>query len=415
MKIKNTLITILLIVSFHAIGQEVFTINNVPNPKNNDGGWVSDPNQYLSQEETGELNRLISEIENKTTAQIAVVILKSIGTEVPKDFATALFKKWGIGQAHKDNGLLILTVIDQRRTEFETGYGMEAVLTDALSYRIASQELVPYFKKGAYGQGLIAGMKKIKTILENPEVKDDIYDSGGVAYVPSTNPMYYILGIYGMFVLFSLLYYLSNTRKIDKSKQDFYDKFQDLYHMKHLLFMILFPLPFLFVRYLFVQKRLKKYRNHPRYSKNNGKEMFKKSEVTEDPFLQKGQLVEEQIRSVDYDVWTTEDEDDILVLKYARRFSKYSKCPKCNYKTYYKAHSKVVKKATTSHSGIREELYECKNCNYHKEKRLTIPKITASSSSSSSSSFGSSSGSSFGGSSSFGGGSSGGGGAGVSW
>ena len=141
--------------------------------------------------------------------------------------------------------------------------------------------------------------------------------------------------------------------------------------------------------------------------------MFKKNDVTEDPFLNKGQLVEESIRSIDYDVWVTEKGDDVLVLKYKKLFSKYSKCPKCNFKTYYTAHSRTVRAATKTSTGLREQTYKCKNCDYTKVKKITIPKVTSSSSSSSGSGY--SGGSSFGGSSSFGGGSSGGGGGGVSW
>lgn len=409
---SKILLIFVLSTSLHIKPQEVYTIKSVPNPTDDGSGWVADPNNYLSIEEKDTLNAIIFDIEAKSTAQIAIVILPSIGNEIPKDFAVKLFNHWGIGQAEKDNGLLILTVIDQRRTEFEVGYGLESILTDALSYRIASQELVPHFKNGDYGLGLIAGVKKVQKILDNPAVIKEIYDDGaGVVFSRSVNPIVPILGVYFILFLFVAYHYGSSVRKINKNKADFYDKFQDLYNMKHFLYMIFFPLPFIFIRYLFIKKRLSKYRNHPRFSKVTGAEMFKKTEVTEDPFLKKGQLVEENIRSVDYDVWVTEKGDDILILKYNKLFSKYAKCPKCDYKTYYTAHSKTVKAATKSSTGIREETHKCKNCDYQKVRRITIPKIT-SSSSSSSSSFG---GGSSSGGSSFGGGSSGGGGAGVSW
>ena len=404
---SRVLVILVLFTSLLLQAQDVYTVEGVPNPKDNDGGWVSDPSNYLSVEETAELNRLIFEAENTSTAQIAIVMLPSIGDEIPKSFAVDLFKHWGIGQTEKDNGLLILTVIDQRRTEFEVGYGLEPILTDALSYRIASQELVPHFKNGDYGLGLISGITRIEQILDNPDVIAEIYDDGGVAYTANRSPISVGLVIYIGLLFFVLFYYISNVWKISKSKEDFYDKFQNLYNMKHFLYMIFFPLPFLLIRYLFIKSRLSKYRNHTRFSKKTGKEMFLKTDVTEDPFLNKGQLVEEKIRSVDYDVWVTEKGDDILILKYKKLLSKYSKCPKCNYKTYHKAHSKTVKAATRKSSGKREETYKCKNCNYSKVKRIIIPMIT-SSSSGSGSGFG-------GGGSSFGGGSSGGGGAGVSW
>lgn len=397
--------------------QEIYTVETVPNPKNTDGGWVSDPNNYLDVATKADINRLITEIENTSTAQIAVVVLPSIGEEVPKNFAVDLFEKWNIGQAKKDNGLLILTVMDQRRTEFEVGYGLEPILTDALTYRIASQELVPYFKKGQFGMGLYSGVLRIKQILDNPAVIEEIYDEG-ITYESTPSSLWWWVYGYIAILVFFLYKYLTDLKMINQSKDDFYDKYIHLFSIKHWLYFIFFPLPFILIRYLFVKKRLEKYRNHQRFSKINGQELFKKSERLDNLFLEEGQIVEEKIKSVDYDVWVTEDESDILILPYHNMSTKYEKCPKCGYITYYLAHSKIVKSATTSSTGTRRETYECKNCNYKVTKNIIIPKVqktSSSSFSSSSSSFSSSSGSSGFGSSSFGGGSSGGGGSGISW
>ena len=121
----------------------MFTPQTVPDPKKTGGGYVSDPGGVLKTAEVAELNRLIAAIEDSSTAQIAVVVLPSIGEESPKEFATALFETWGIGQRETDNGLLILVVMDQRRTEFETGYGLEGVLPDITCYRVGMETLVP--------------------------------------------------------------------------------------------------------------------------------------------------------------------------------------------------------------------------------------------------------------------------------
>lgn len=93
--------------------KEVFSIKEVPNPKKNGAnGFISDPNNYIKALEEHELNLKLWELEQKTTAQIVIVIVKSIGQEVPKNFAVKLFEDWGIGDKEVDNGLLILTVID---------------------------------------------------------------------------------------------------------------------------------------------------------------------------------------------------------------------------------------------------------------------------------------------------------------
>ena len=154
---------------------------------------------------------------------------------------------------------------------------------------------------------------------------------------------------------------------------------------------------------------MKKLREQPRFSKLNGKPMHKLKEEEEDDFLEKGQITEEEIGSVDYDVWVTDTADDILILRYAKRFSKYSNCKKCNYKTYCLTHSTVVVPATYHSSGQKRQDYECKNCGYTHSVYKTIPRKQRSSSG------GGGGFSGGGGGGSWGGGSSGGGGAGVSW
>jgi uncharacterized protein len=135
--------------------------------------------------------------------------------------------------------------------------------------------------------------------------------------------------------------------------------------------------------------------------------MHKLHEVEDDRYLELGQVVEEHLGSVDYDVWITEDEEDILILPYKKRWSKYKACPKCQFRTYALSDTNVLRNATYSHSGKKEVIHTCKNCNYRNRRIVVIPKKTRSSGGGGS--FGG------GGGSSFGGGSSGGGGAGVSW
>lgn len=64
--------------------------------------------------------------------------------------------------------------------------------------------------------------------------------------------------------------------------------------------------------------------------------MYNLSEVEDDSYLEKGQVSEENIKSIDYDVWVSGEDGDILIQAYKRWFSKYNSCPKCKYKTYFK-------------------------------------------------------------------------------
>ncbi|HPH18825.1 MAG TPA: TPM domain-containing protein [Haliscomenobacter sp.] len=382
-----------------------YTVNTVPDPKNKNSS-VSDPDDYLSASDEAVLNQLINAMEDSTTAQAAVVVLYSIGEENPKEFATKLFQKWGIGMAEKDNGLLILTVMDQRRTEFETGLGTESVLPDAICYRVGMQELVPHFQKGDYGVGLIAAVNKFKYILENPdnvsEIEDQTYssnDKGGWLQVlfghSIFNAIFHLLSL--MFVYKSL-----------SSKEDAYDKYNSLRKSRMWGFLILFPIPYIFV-WWFVGRKMKELRYGKRFSKKTGAELRLIPDNEEDPYLQKGQITEEEIGVADYDVWANDnDADDILILRYSKSNLQYRRCPKCSYITYYNSHTQTIVSPTYSSSGTKEVTNDCKSCNYHDVKRVTIPMLTRSSSSGGS-------GGSSGGGGSWGGGSSGGGGAGVSW
>lgn len=167
---------LLFLLPLLATAQTVYTVESLPNPKDKSGlNYISDPDNILTEAERSQINGMILELENTTTAQVGVAIMNSIGEEVPKEFATALFRLWGIGQAENNNGLLILMVIDQRRMEFETGYGLEPILTDGICKRIQVEKMVPKAKDAAYGEAIIAGMEEVNRILMDPKYRDEIY------------------------------------------------------------------------------------------------------------------------------------------------------------------------------------------------------------------------------------------------
>jgi len=408
-KFKNSHIFVTIIFLFFAVNcfAQSYTVETVPDPKSGfGGGFVSDPQGYLSGTEIAKINGIIGSIERVSGAQVAVVMLPSIGEENPKEFSTALFNKWGIGQKNSDNGLLILTVMDQRRTEFETGLGTEAVLPDAICYRVGMQELVPHFKLGNYGAGIAAALVKFEEIFKNPETVEEFKHNERIYGDRDSGfpPLYAYIIINLVFHLGLIIWILLTMM----NKEDLYDKYMSIRPLKGWWFGIPFPIPYI-LAYFLIGNLLKKLRNHERFSKINGNPMRKLTEEEEDDFLEQGHIVEEEIGAVDYDVWVDELSDEVLILRYAERFSKYKPCSKCNFKTYFHAHTLTIEAATYKRSGIAEIVHECKNCGYQKIVEKKIPKKQRSSSS------GGGGFSGGGGGGSWGGGSSGGGGGGVSW
>lgn len=126
----------------------------------------------------------------------------------------------------------------------------------------------------------------------------------------------------------------------------------------------------------------------------------------DDALLQDGQVAEERIGSVDYDVWQCPACEHHFTLRYAKFISNYDKCPQCSNRTKSSTESTITS-ATSSSEGSALVLEKCAFCTFTNEYTKVLPRISQSSSSSSSG--GSSGGGSGGGS--FGGGSSGGGGA----
>ena len=409
---KNFLFATAFFLSFLSIipllpaqNQRIYSVQEVPDPKQTGTGYVSDPGNYLKSEEVNALNALIAEMEDSTTAQVAIVVLPSIGEESPKEFATALFNTWKIGQADTDNGLLILVVMDQRRTEFETGYGLEGVLPDILCYRIGMQELVPFFQQEKYGDGLLAALRRFKTQLENPENLEEIYADPKAR--PKKNELRSLLFIYLIPNVFFHLLALGYIFFVLRSRQELADKYQYLRFARNYVLLVLFPIPFILV-FLWLGRKMRQLRYQTRFSKTTGAPMRLVPESEEDAYLEKGHITEEEIGSADYDVWVTEAGDDILIQRYSKLFNQYSKCPSCNYMTYSLFRTDTIRNPTYSSNGLKRVTYLCKNCHFQKTKEIIVPKLSAGGGSGGS-------GSSGGGSSSWGGGGSGGGGGGVSW
>ncbi|MCC8035474.1 MAG: TPM domain-containing protein [Rikenellaceae bacterium] len=159
---------ILLAVAF-AAGQKVYTPSDVPNVHLPDAGrYVSDPENILSASAVSRLNSIAAQMEASRKIETAIVVIPSIGNDTPESFTVDLFQRWGIGKSGEDNGLLILLATEDRLVRFEVGYGLEGELTDAMSKRIQTQRMNPYFIEGDWGEGLIAGLTAIQELLTDP-------------------------------------------------------------------------------------------------------------------------------------------------------------------------------------------------------------------------------------------------------
>ncbi|MCX5702587.1 MAG: TPM domain-containing protein [Candidatus Omnitrophica bacterium] len=136
---------------------------NVPQP----AGWVNDFAGVIDKGNADKLSSLIEEVEQKTTTEIAVVTINSISPYDEKEYARVLFDNWKPGKKGKDNGVLVLLAVKERRWRIETGYGVEGILPDGRCGEIGRNYMVPYLKEGKYGEGLYQGIRAIANIIAN--------------------------------------------------------------------------------------------------------------------------------------------------------------------------------------------------------------------------------------------------------
>lgn len=121
----------------------------------------------IQPQDVSRMNVLLQTVEDSLGIEVAVVAVESIGDQDARMFATDLFNKWGLGKKNKDNGLLIqlVTAPGQRSVVFETGYGVEGILPDAVCYRLQQRYMIPDLKAGNYSQGMLKGVAAVKEYL----------------------------------------------------------------------------------------------------------------------------------------------------------------------------------------------------------------------------------------------------------
>lgn len=140
----------LLICLFLAFGSRLLAqeFPPIPNPPK----LVNDFTQTLSSSEVSQLEQKLVAYNDSTSTQIAIVIMRSTGDYEIADYAQRLGEKWGIGRS-KDNGILILAAMNERKVFIATGRGMEGAVPDALAKRIVENLILPNFKMQSYYQG----------------------------------------------------------------------------------------------------------------------------------------------------------------------------------------------------------------------------------------------------------------------
>ncbi|MCY6355145.1 TPM domain-containing protein [Clostridium sp. ZS2-4] len=151
-KFSRLLIVILALLFVLIPFQNIKAETKYPNPTSLK--YVNDYADILDSDTKEYIVSVGKELEDKTGAQAAVVIINSLEGNEIRNYGVNLFRKWGIGQKDKDNGFLILMAMKEKKWSVEVGRGLEGAVPDILTNRVMQEAAVPEFKKGNFGAGL---------------------------------------------------------------------------------------------------------------------------------------------------------------------------------------------------------------------------------------------------------------------
>jgi len=158
MKCKQCLILAIFLFSFSlASAQEIPTLQK----------YVNDYAHVLTLQEIERINSLASEIEKNTTVQIAVLTVDTTQPMTIEQYAVKVFEKSGIGYKDKDNGLLIVVAVQDKKWRIEVGYGLEPIINDAKAGLIGRTYFTEPFREEQYGDGIYDAVAAINKVIQN--------------------------------------------------------------------------------------------------------------------------------------------------------------------------------------------------------------------------------------------------------
>lgn len=360
------------------VNAQSFSVDDIkPIKTSRSNSYVSNQDNILSESAYGILNQKLGSLEKSTTAQVAVVALQTSGGISARDLSEELFNKWNVGQKESNNGLIVLLIVDSREVFIRTGYGLEGAITDAKSTRIVNEIMAPYFKKGDWDNGMIAGVDELNRLI----VKE--YTTEGFAKkepITFADILPYILG-YLALTLLLLVFAIINIHKAHNifnisHKEEKIKAFSNAakpWYFVGILFPIMLIIIFIWYKAFFVTR----VRYKTVICKKCNNKMHRLNEKDDDKYLSEKQIMEEHVKSKDYDVWLCDNCGNTDIFAYDNSLTQYSVCPNCGGKTMYMASDTIVALATVSHDGKGRKTYTCKNCGHSHYTDYTISNAAA--------------------------------------
>lgn len=167
-------VLLILLLSFSAFAADSGN-DDIPKPAAD--FFVNDFAGVIDSEDEAEIMRIGKDLERQTAAQVVVVTVDSLNGKAVEDYALELGREWGVGDREKNNGVVLLLSVSDRKVTIQVGYGLEGCLPDGKTGRILDSYAVPYLADDDFSTGLTEAYKAIATV-----VYDEYNAEPGVSY-----------------------------------------------------------------------------------------------------------------------------------------------------------------------------------------------------------------------------------------
>lgn len=171
-----------LLLSFSSVLAQAFTVPALTTP-------VVDQVGILSQNQKLEIENMLLSFRSQQQAQIQVLIVPDLQGDSIEGAAIQIFDQWKLGDAKRDDGLLMLFAINERKMRIEVGQGLEGSVPDVIAKRIIAEVIRPFFQRGEFYQGIKLGVLAVEGAItedpttlaqvQNDQIKDRPKKTGG--------------------------------------------------------------------------------------------------------------------------------------------------------------------------------------------------------------------------------------------
>ena len=308
------------------------------------GDGVADLARVLAPAQADSLRALIAGLRAAPGVEVRVLTVRGItahdpAAASPEAFATAVYNAWLVGYGQRQDGVLVLLSVDDRFTRIELGDGVP-LAQDARMQRIVDDAMVPRFRDGDHGGGLVAGVTEVARSFRAPPGAEAGSETGAIPAVPwplvsAPEPAPrrddgFAAGLFAALVLVGgvvgALAYSASLRR------------------------------------------------RPRPCPECRTMMVLLGEEGDDVHLDSGRRLEEAMGSVDYDVWRCPGCRSTSVRAYPKFLSGKETCGACRYRTVVRE-TRTLERATYDHGGRQQVTRDCRHCGWHDDDVIHTPRL----------------------------------------